>query len=59
MDYSKAQMSKASEEVGSSRCPQFGPAGMKLEAVMGHLQRQQESKLEMNLQEKQLLQAQL
>lgn len=32
---------------------------MKLEAVMEHLQRQQEGKLEMNLQEKQLLQAQL
>lgn len=32
---------------------------MKLEAVMEHLQRQQEGKLEMNLQEKQLLQTQL
>eukprot|EP00066_Takifugu_rubripes_P004388 XP_003967725.2 PREDICTED: AT-rich interactive domain-containing protein 3B [Takifugu rubripes] len=59
MDYSKAQMSKVSEEVGSSRCPPFSAAGMKLEAVMEHLQRQQEGKLELNLQEKQLLQTQL
>ncbi|KAG7231097.1 hypothetical protein INR49_027137 [Caranx melampygus] len=53
MDYSKAQMSVLSEEGSSS------PAGVKLEAVMEQLQRQQEAKLEMNLQEKQLLQAQL
>ncbi|XP_061576927.1 AT-rich interactive domain-containing protein 3A-like isoform X2 [Cololabis saira] len=32
---------------------------MKLEAVMEHLQRQQEAKMEMNLQERHLLQAQL
>ncbi|GAA6224054.1 AT-rich interactive domain-containing protein 3B-like [Lates japonicus] len=50
MDYSKAQMSSLSEE-GS-------PAGVKLEAVMEQLQRQQGAKLEMNLQEKHLLQAQ-
>ncbi|XP_019934906.2 AT-rich interactive domain-containing protein 3A-like [Paralichthys olivaceus] len=54
MDYSKAQMSSFSEE-GSS---QSSPAGVKLEAVMEHLQRQQEAKREMNLQEKHL-QAQL
>ncbi|XP_035520268.1 AT-rich interactive domain-containing protein 3B-like [Morone saxatilis] len=55
MDYSKAQMSSLSEE-GSS---QFNPAGVKLEVMMEHLQRQQGAKLEMNLQEKHLLQAQL
>lgn len=47
------QQSVLSEEGSSS------PAGVKLEAVMEQLQRQQEAKLEMNLQEKQLLQAQL
>lgn len=47
-------------EVGSSAgCSQSVPAGMKLEALMEHLQRQQEANMEMNLQEKQLLQAQL
>ncbi|KAM3609197.1 uncharacterized protein V6R79_010881 [Siganus canaliculatus] len=55
MDYSKAQMSNLSEESS----PQYSPAGVKLEAVMEQLQRQQEAKLEMNLQEKHLLQAQL
>lgn len=40
-------------------CPQPGAAGVKLEAVMEQLQRQQGAKLEMNLQEKHLLQAQL
>ncbi|XP_029379588.1 AT-rich interactive domain-containing protein 3A-like isoform X2 [Echeneis naucrates] len=59
MDYSKAQMSVLSEEGSSSECPQSSPAGVKLEAVMEQLQRQQEAKLEMNLQEKQLIQAQL
>nr|XP_046250215.1 AT-rich interactive domain-containing protein 3A-like [Scatophagus argus] len=51
MDYSKAQMSNLSEQVS--------PAGVKLEALMEQLQRQQEAKLEMNLQEKHFLQAQL
>ncbi|KAF6716844.1 AT-rich interactive domain-containing protein 3B [Oryzias melastigma] len=46
MNYSRAQTSSLSEE-GS-------PAGVKLEAVMEHLQRQQEAKMEMNLQEKHL-----
>ncbi|XP_044048913.1 AT-rich interactive domain-containing protein 3B-like isoform X1 [Siniperca chuatsi] len=59
MDYSKAQMSSLSEEGSSAGCAQFSPAGVKLEAVMEQLQRQQEAKLEMNLQEKHLLQAQL
>ncbi|XP_068169714.1 AT-rich interactive domain-containing protein 3B-like [Antennarius striatus] len=58
MDYSKAQMSNFPEGV-SSGCPQLSPAGIKLEAVMEQLQRQQEARLEMNLQEKHLLQAQL
>ncbi|XP_029009276.1 AT-rich interactive domain-containing protein 3B-like [Betta splendens] len=59
MDYSKAQTSNISDEGISAGCPQFSPAGVKLEAVMEQLQRQQEAKLEMNLQEKHLLQAQL
>ncbi|TDH09514.1 hypothetical protein EPR50_G00087450 [Perca flavescens] len=59
MDYSKAQMSSLSEEGGSAGCPPSGNAGVKLEAVMEHLQRQQEAKLEMNLQEKHLFHAQL
>ncbi|XP_076588551.1 AT-rich interactive domain-containing protein 3A-like [Chaetodon auriga] len=59
MDYSKAQMSSLPEEGSSAGCPQLSPAGVKLEAVMEQLQRQQEAKLEMNLQEKHLLQAQL
>ncbi|KAM9351497.1 AT-rich interactive domain-containing protein 3B-like [Symphorus nematophorus] len=59
MDFSKAQMSSLSEEGSSAGSPQFSHAGVKLEAVMEHLQRQQEAKLEMNLQEKHLLQAQL
>ncbi|XP_072291224.1 AT-rich interactive domain-containing protein 3B [Eucyclogobius newberryi] len=46
MDFSKAQMSSFSE--------QGSPAGLKLEAVMDHLQRQQGAKLEGSLQEKQL-----
>ncbi|KAK7877519.1 hypothetical protein WMY93_031765 [Mugilogobius chulae] len=46
MDFSKAQMSSLSE--------QGSPAGLKLEAVMDHLQRQQGAKLEGSLQEKQL-----
>lgn len=47
-------------EVGSSAgCSQSCPAGVKLEVVMEHLQKQQEAKLEMSLQEKQLLHAQL
>ncbi|XP_040894521.1 AT-rich interactive domain-containing protein 3A-like [Toxotes jaculatrix] len=59
MDYSKAQMSSLSEEGSSAACPQSSPAGVKLEALMEQLQRQQEAKLEMSLQEKHLLQAQL
>nr|XP_020515434.1 AT-rich interactive domain-containing protein 3A-like [Labrus bergylta] len=59
MDYSKAQMSSLSEEGSSAGSPQFSPAGVKLEAMMEQLQRQQGAKLEMNLQEKHLLQAQL
>ncbi|XP_008304466.1 AT-rich interactive domain-containing protein 3A-like [Stegastes partitus] len=57
MNYSKAQMSSLSEEAAGG--PQSSPAGVKLGAVMEHLQRQQEAKMEMNLQEKHLLQAQL
>ncbi|XP_047451270.1 AT-rich interactive domain-containing protein 3B-like [Mugil cephalus] len=60
MNYSKAQMSSLSEEGSSAGCPQSSPAGVKkLEAVMEQLQRQQEAKMEMNLQQKHLLQAQL
>ncbi|XP_077372271.1 AT-rich interactive domain-containing protein 3B-like [Festucalex cinctus] len=59
MDYSKGQMSSLSEEGSSTRCPTSSPAGLKLEALMEHLQRQQEAKQDMNLQEKHLLQAQL
>ncbi|XP_019712831.1 AT-rich interactive domain-containing protein 3B-like [Hippocampus comes] len=59
MDYSKGQMSSLSEEGSSARCPQPSPAGLKLEALMEHLQRQQVAKQDMNLQEKHLLQAQL
>ncbi|KAG7457335.1 AT-rich interactive domain-containing protein 3A-like [Solea senegalensis] len=58
MDYSKAQMSSLSEEGSSAGFPHSIPAGVKLEAMMEHLQRQQGAKLEMNLQEKHL-QAQL
>lgn len=42
----------------SSLSEQGSPAGLKLEAVMEHLQRQQGAKLEGSLQEKQMLQAQ-
>ncbi|XP_049929598.1 AT-rich interactive domain-containing protein 3A-like [Epinephelus moara] len=59
MDYSKAQMSSSLEESGLVGCPPSGNAAVKLEAMMEHLQRQQEAKLEMNLHEKQLLHAQL
>ncbi|CAK6961583.1 AT-rich interactive domain-containing protein 3A-like [Scomber scombrus] len=59
MDYSKAQMSSLLEESSSAGFPQSNPAGVKLEAMMEQLQRQQGAKLELNLQEKQLLQAQL
>ncbi|KAK5867202.1 hypothetical protein PBY51_011716 [Eleginops maclovinus] len=58
MDYSKAQMSSFTEEGNSAGFPPGNP-GVKLEAVMEQLQRQQEAKLEMNLQEKHLLHAQL
>ncbi|KAM4734392.1 AT-rich interactive domain-containing protein 3B-like isoform 2-T2 [Anableps anableps] len=59
MNYSKAQMSNLSE-VGSSvgSLQQSVPVGVKLEAVMEQLQRHQGAKLEMNMQEKHLLQAQ-
>lgn len=50
MDFSKAQMSSFSE--------QGSPAGLKIGAVMEHLQRHQGAKLEGSLQEKQMLQAQ-
>ncbi|KAI4825830.1 hypothetical protein KUCAC02_021495 [Chaenocephalus aceratus] len=59
MDYSKAQMSSFTEEGNSAGFPPPGNAGVKLEAVMEQLQRQQEAKLGMNLQEKHLLHAQL
>ncbi|XP_040019595.2 AT-rich interactive domain-containing protein 3B isoform X1 [Gasterosteus aculeatus] len=59
MDYSKAQMSSLSEAGSSVGCPQASNAGVKLEAVMEQLQRQHGAKLEMNLQEKHLLHAQL
>ncbi|XP_032379770.1 AT-rich interactive domain-containing protein 3A [Etheostoma spectabile] len=59
MDYSKAQMSSLSEEGCPAGCPPSGNAGLKLEAVMEHLQRQQEAKLEMNLQDKHLFHTQL
>lgn len=42
----------------STLSEQGSPAGLKLEAVMEHLQRQQGAKLEGSLQEKQMLQAQ-
>lgn len=51
--------SSLSEDGSAAVCPQFSPAGVKLGAMMEQLQRQQEAKLEMNLQEKHLLQAQL
>ncbi|KAM4573049.1 AT-rich interactive domain-containing protein 3A-like [Odontesthes bonariensis] len=59
MNYPKAQMSSLSEEGSSAGCAQSSPAGVKLEALMEQLQRQQEAKLEMNLQERHILQAQL
>ncbi|KAM8891158.1 AT-rich interactive domain-containing protein 3B-like [Spinachia spinachia] len=59
MDYSKAQMSSLSEAAGSVGCPRSSNAGVKLEAVMEQLQKQHGAKLEMNLQEKHLLHAQL
>ncbi|KAF3688685.1 AT-rich interactive domain-containing protein 3B [Channa argus] len=59
MNFSKAQTSSLSEEGSSAGFLQFSPVGLKLEAVMEQLQRQQEAKLDMNLQEKHLLQAQL
>ncbi|XP_037308581.2 AT-rich interactive domain-containing protein 3B-like [Pungitius pungitius] len=59
MDYSKAQMLSLSEAATSVGCPQSSNAGVKLEAVMEQLQRQHGAKLEMNLQEKHLLHAQL
>lgn len=59
MDYSKAQMSSSLEESSLVGCPPSGNTAVKLEAMMEHLQRQQEAKLEMNLHEKQLLHAQL
>ncbi|XP_054476156.1 AT-rich interactive domain-containing protein 3A-like [Anoplopoma fimbria] len=59
MDYSKAQMSNLSEEGSSAGCPQSSSTGVKLEAVMEQLQRQRSAKLELNLQEKHLLHAQL
>ncbi|XP_017261124.1 AT-rich interactive domain-containing protein 3A [Kryptolebias marmoratus] len=59
MNYSKAQTSSFSEEGTMAGCPQPGSAGVKLEAVMEQLQRQQEAKLEMDLQEKHLLHARL
>ncbi|CAJ1056430.1 AT-rich interactive domain-containing protein 3B-like [Xyrichtys novacula] len=58
MDYSKAQMSSLSKEGSSAGGPQFTAAGVKLEAMMEQLQRQQEAKVGMNLQENQHLQAQ-
>ncbi|XP_077566914.1 AT-rich interactive domain-containing protein 3B-like isoform X2 [Stigmatopora nigra] len=59
MDYSKGQMSGLSEESSTTRCAQPIPAGLKLEALMEQLQRQQEAKQDLNLQDKHLLQAQL
>ncbi|XP_030587749.1 AT-rich interactive domain-containing protein 3B-like [Archocentrus centrarchus] len=59
MNYSKTQMSNLSDLGSSAGCSQSVPAGVKLEVLMEHLQRQQEANVEMNLQEKQLLQAQL
>lgn len=59
MDYSKAQMSSLTKEGSSAGAPQFNPTGVKLEAVMEQLQRQQEAKMGMSLQEQQHLQAQL
>ncbi|KAM9854517.1 AT-rich interactive domain-containing protein 3B-like [Aulostomus maculatus] len=60
MDYSKAQTSSLSEETSAASCPQPSPAaGVKLEALMEQLQRQQEAKLDLNLQGQHLLQAQL
>lgn len=57
--FAYCSQSNLSEDVGSAGSHPFGSPGMKLEAVMEHLQRQQEAKVEMNLQEKHLLQAQL
>ncbi|XP_013981412.2 AT-rich interactive domain-containing protein 3A isoform X1 [Salmo salar] len=51
MDNSKAQMPNLSQEAGGGLC---SPAGVRLEAVMEQLQRQQEAKLEMDRQAKRL-----
>ncbi|XP_075996807.1 AT-rich interactive domain-containing protein 3A-like isoform X2 [Genypterus blacodes] len=59
MDYSKTQMSSLSEEGGSGLAAQASPARMKLDVMMEHLQRQQEAKMEMDLHEKHIRQAQL
>ncbi|XP_037539512.1 AT-rich interactive domain-containing protein 3A [Nematolebias whitei] len=59
MNSSRARTSSCCEEGPLAGCPQPHPAGVKLEAMMEQLQRQQGAKLEMNLQEKHLLQAQL
>lgn len=48
----KSPQSSLSEEGGPAGFPQSSPVGVKLEAVMEHLQRQQGAKLDMNLQEK-------
>lgn len=50
--------SNLSQDLGSAGPHPFSLPGMKLEAVMEHLQRQQEAKVEVNLQEKHPLQAQ-
>lgn len=50
--------SNLSQDIGSAGAHPFSLPGMKLEAVMEHLQRQQEAKVEVNLQEKHPLQAQ-
>ncbi|XP_064846181.1 AT-rich interactive domain-containing protein 3B-like isoform X1 [Oncorhynchus masou masou] len=58
MENSKSQMPNLSQEVGGG-LGLGSPVGVRLEAVMEQLQRQQEAKLEMDRQEKHLRQAQM
>nr|XP_046208233.1 AT-rich interactive domain-containing protein 3B-like [Oncorhynchus gorbuscha] len=58
MENSKSQMPNLSQEAGGG-LGLGSPVGVRLEAVMEQLQRQQEAKLEMDRQEKHLRQAQM
>lgn len=56
--FRRCSQSNLSQDIGSAGPHPFSLPGMKLEAVMEHLQRQQEAKAEVNLQERHPLQAQ-